>query len=113
MASPIVKVGKVFGIHPDPYGTHDYHNADSSIAAQANVEPYDEADPTVGEWFRSITPSAHSVGLYFYNLFPFLRWITRYNLTWLAGDLIAGKCIAQSPIAKRIYFVAFEQTLTS
>ncbi|EJT96818.1 high affinity sulfate permease [Dacryopinax primogenitus] len=27
---------------------------------------------------------------YLRNLFPFLQWITRYNLGWLTGDVIAG-----------------------
>lgn len=30
-----------------------------------------------------------SVVAYVLSLFPFLQWLPRYNLTWLAGDLIA------------------------
>ncbi|KAL4902315.1 hypothetical protein BDW74DRAFT_158346 [Aspergillus multicolor] len=51
---------------------------------------YVEPEPTAAEWFAEITPSWRDVGLYFYRLFPFLSWITRYNRTWLIGDLVAG-----------------------
>lgn len=32
--------------------------------------------------------------VYVKSLFPILGWITRYNLTWLTGDLIAGITVA-------------------
>ncbi|RDW61796.1 SLC26/SulP family anion transporter [Aspergillus mulundensis] len=51
---------------------------------------YVEPEPTAAEWFAEITPSWRDVGMYFYRLFPFLSWITRYNRTWLIGDLVAG-----------------------
>lgn len=51
---------------------------------------YVEPEPTAAEWFAEITPSWKEIGLYFYRLFPFLSWITRYNTTWLIGDLVAG-----------------------
>ncbi|THU89361.1 sulfate permease [Dendrothele bispora CBS 962.96] len=34
-------------------------------------------------------PAPHIVN-YFYSLFPILGWISRYNLGWLTGDVIAG-----------------------
>lgn len=51
---------------------------------------YNEPEPTTTEWINEHTPSPRTVALYFYNLFPFLRWLPRYNLQWLYGDLIAG-----------------------
>ncbi|KAL4912031.1 sulfate transporter family-domain-containing protein [Aspergillus aurantiobrunneus] len=51
---------------------------------------YVEPEPTTAEWFAEIFPSWREVGLYFYRLFPFLSWITRYNTQWLIGDLVAG-----------------------
>ncbi|KAL6232982.1 hypothetical protein BDW75DRAFT_8301 [Aspergillus navahoensis] len=51
---------------------------------------YVEPEPTAAEWFAEIFPSWKEVCLYFYRLFPFLSWITRYNTTWLVGDLVAG-----------------------
>ncbi|KAF4120642.1 solute carrier family 26 (sodium-independent sulfate anion transporter), member 11 [Geosmithia morbida] len=55
-----------------------------------DVDPYYEQEPTVREFLEERTPSLKDVGLYFYRLFPFLSWIGKYNLTWFAGDLIAG-----------------------
>lgn len=52
--------------------------------------PYEEREPTSGEWMREHAPTLKDVRLYFYNLFPFLQWIGRYNVQWLIGDLIAG-----------------------
>jgi sodium-independent sulfate anion transporter 11 len=50
-----------------------------------------EDEPTVLEWFRSVTPSRRQVLAYPRQLFPFTEWIGRYNLQWLYGDLVAGK----------------------
>lgn len=50
-----------------------------------------EDEPTVLEWFRSVTPSRSQVLAYPRQLFPFTEWIGRYNLQWLYGDLVAGK----------------------
>ncbi|KAI2624969.1 sulfate permease [Hypoxylon sp. NC1633] len=81
-----------FSLHLDPYGQEEAERTDSRNASQAhpNVEPYDERDPTAGEWILSVTPTPSSIFNYFYRLFPLLHWITRYNLTWFIGDLIAG-----------------------
>lgn len=51
---------------------------------------YLEPEPTSWDWIKEHTPSLREVGLYFYRLFPFLTWITRYNRKWLLGDLVAG-----------------------
>ncbi|KAL4779286.1 sulfate transporter family-domain-containing protein [Aspergillus varians] len=51
---------------------------------------YVEPEPTTAEWLAEVTPTRRQVGLYFYRLFPFLAWITRYNTQWLIGDLVAG-----------------------
>jgi len=94
MTSAKTKVGhglaKVFGIRLDPYGTYKAR-ADYTSTSDANVEPYEEAEPTVGEWLQSMSPTGHGILRYLYGLFPFLHWITRYNTTWLLGDFIAGK----------------------
>ena len=72
-ADPVTRGESTFS-----YGTIDTHS-------------YLEQEPTTAEWFKEITPSWHDVGRYFYRLFPFLSWITRYNTQWLVGDLVAGK----------------------
>ncbi|KAF8803541.1 sulfate permease [Phlegmacium glaucopus] len=49
--------------------------------------------PTISttDWFGQFThnPIQH-IKDYFVSLFPILTWITRYNLGWLSGDVIAG-----------------------
>ena len=63
--------------------------AGESIAS-SSTDNYLEKEPTVGDYFREIAPTGQTVKHYFTELFPFLKWITRYNATWAAGDLIAG-----------------------
>lgn len=57
----------------------------------ANVEKFDEPKASTKAWVHSHT-SHPLIRLrdYFISLFPIARWIYRYNLTWLYGDLIAG-----------------------
>lgn len=56
-----------------------------------NADPFIEREPTVGEFLEEFTPSGKDIAEYFYNLFPFLSWIGKYNLIWFIGDLVAGK----------------------
>ncbi|KKK11989.1 hypothetical protein P175DRAFT_0168218 [Aspergillus ochraceoroseus IBT 24754] len=51
---------------------------------------YIEPEPTTAEWLSETLPSKRDIAMYFYRLFPFLSWITRYNMQWFSGDLIAG-----------------------
>ncbi|KAG9244580.1 putative sulfate permease 2 [Calycina marina] len=61
-----------------------------SVFSTATVEAYVEEEPRNVEWFEEITPNGRDLLQYLYSLFPFTHWITRYNLQWLAGDLVAG-----------------------
>ncbi|KAH9946319.1 sulfate permease [Epithele typhae] len=47
---------------------------------------------TVADWTRQHTTKqpANAVVRYLQSLFPILQWISRYNLGWLYGDVIAG-----------------------
>lgn len=58
---------------------------------------YTEPEPTSIEWIREITPSGQQVLNYLISLFPFLNWISRYNVQWLIGDLVAGKSATATP----------------
>lgn len=62
-----------------------------SISSDDNFDGFVEKEPTALEWLKQISPTGRTVKQYFVSLFPFLNWITRYNATWLTGDLIAGK----------------------
>ncbi|KAF2858706.1 SulP family sulfate permease [Piedraia hortae CBS 480.64] len=61
-----------------------------SVFSVGSADDYIEGEPTTAEWIRSITPSGRQCLRYFHDLFPFTRWLPRYNLQWLAGDLVAG-----------------------
>jgi sodium-independent sulfate anion transporter 11 len=50
-----------------------------------------EKEPTVSEWLSQFKPSLGAFQRYLRSLFPFWNWIFHYNLTWLFGDVIAGK----------------------
>ncbi|KAI1085293.1 sulfate permease [Whalleya microplaca] len=80
---------KFFRLNLDPY---EQREAERNGPPQSypDVEPYEEGEPTAVEWLQSITPAPRDVLNYFYRLFPFLHWITRYNWIWFVGDLIAG-----------------------
>lgn len=54
---------------------------------------YLEPEPTTAEWIIEHTPTWRQWGHYFWSLFPFLSWITRYNWKWFLGDMVAGKCL--------------------
>ena len=96
MASTSTKVGhglaKVLGIKLDESSTAkgDKLTRGESVFSVSSADTYVEQEPTILDWFREIAPSRSDVYQYFRNLFPFLQWITRYNATWLSGDLVAG-----------------------
>ena len=86
-------LAKVLGIklnYRDELGDDDVTRGESFFSV-SSADVYNEAEPTAAEWIQDVLPTRHSVGQYFYNLFPFTHWITRYNLQWFAGDLVAGK----------------------
>jgi sodium-independent sulfate anion transporter 11 len=95
MATTSTKIGhglaKVLGIKLDDQNQHDKLTRGESVFSVASADEYVEDEPTVAEWFREVTPNGRDVFHYFKSLFPFLSWITRYNLQWLYGDLVAGK----------------------
>ena len=62
------------------------------IANETIGESYVEEDPSVAEWFRDCVPTSSGVAEYIREVFPSARWIRRYNLHWLVGDVIAGMC---------------------
>lgn len=82
-------MAKVFGI--------DASRPEEHIPAIPHADPYAEDDPTVREWAAQYIPSPQDVWTYVRDLFPFLSWITKYNTTWLIGDLVAGQ--SPQPIA--------------
>lgn len=62
-----------------------------SVFSSQTADTYVEDEPTTWGWLKETTPGPRQMRQYFLSLFPFIHWITRYNLQWLAGDLVAGK----------------------
>ncbi|TDZ37390.1 Sulfate permease 2 [Colletotrichum spinosum] len=83
---------KVLGIDPDASKRHHTQESNSHVSDRISpYEPYYEEDPTVKEWLMEQVPTKDGSVRYFKSLFPFTRWILRYNTRWLVSDAIAGK----------------------
>lgn len=72
-------------------GPNDPTTRGESVFSVSTADTYVEEEPTAVEWILTVIPSLKDIGNYFYSLFPFLRWIHRYNVQWLMGDLVAGR----------------------
>ncbi|PGH19190.1 hypothetical protein AJ80_04161 [Polytolypa hystricis UAMH7299] len=73
----------------NPLGADPVTRGESTFST-GSANTYVEEEPTTVDYLLELTPTGQQIGTYFYNLFPFLRWITRYNTQWLIGDLVAG-----------------------
>lgn len=96
MASASTKIGhglaKVLGIKLDqnnPYGS-DRVTRGESVFSVSSADSYVEEEPRSIQWLEEVIPTGHEVVNYFRNLLPFTKWITKYNLQWFIGDLVAG-----------------------
>jgi solute carrier family 26 (sodium-independent sulfate anion transporter), member 11 len=54
------------------------------------ADTYVEEEPRTIDWIMDLVPGPQDIRNYFRNLFPFTKWILRYNVQWLLGDLVAG-----------------------
>ncbi|OAA82551.1 sulfate permease II [Akanthomyces lecanii RCEF 1005] len=61
-----------------------------SVMSTQTSDSFFEGPPTSLEWLQEQVPTRQESTAYAKSLFPFLSWITHYNLQWLAGDLVAG-----------------------
>jgi len=93
--------GLGINVHYRNDATETVNTAGESIAS-SGADNYTEREPTVGDYFRQIGPTGATVKHYFIELFPFTKWITRYNTTWATGDLIAGMSIEEKFAAGKI-----------
>jgi solute carrier family 26 (sodium-independent sulfate anion transporter), member 11 len=95
MASTSTKVGhglaKVLGIRlNERQAENDALTRGESTFTNGSGDTYIEEEPRAIDWIRELIPDPSWYGTYARNLFPFTRWIMRYNLQWLIGDLVAG-----------------------
>lgn len=83
---------KVLGIDLDASTRHQTQELDEHLVRSISPhEPYYEEDPTVKEWLLEHVPTKDGSVRYVKSLFPFTKWIFRYNTRWLVSDVIAGK----------------------
>lgn len=61
-----------------------------SVFSVASADSYTEDEPNSMDWIREQIPTGGQFLRYLHNLVPFTKWIARYNVQWLAGDLVAG-----------------------
>ncbi|KNB00629.1 sulfate permease SutB [Fusarium oxysporum f. sp. lycopersici 4287] len=87
----------------------DHTEPEEKAPSISNADLYIEEEPTVGEFLREITPSARAVGEYFYNLFPFLSWVGKYNLIWFIGDLVAGITVGAVVVPQSMAYAQLAQ----
>ncbi|KAJ0158610.1 Sulfate permease 2 [Colletotrichum tanaceti] len=97
MAAGKIKAGaalglaRVLGIDLEASTRHQTRELHEHVAgAIAPYEPYYEQDPTVNEWLLEHVPTRDASARYVKSLFPFAKWILRYNTRWLVSDAIAG-----------------------
>jgi sodium-independent sulfate anion transporter 11 len=62
-----------------------------SASSVNSTDAFIEEELRASEWLRHVLPNATTFKNHFKELFQFLAWITRYNTTWLLGDIIAGE----------------------
>jgi len=62
-----------------------------SVFSIQTAGTYVEEEPRSADWMLEQIPDGEQMKHYVISLFPFLKWIGRYNLQWLTGDLVAGK----------------------
>ena len=84
-------LAKVLGIklqYRNPTG--DDVTRGESVFSVSSADTYVEHEPSSLEWIREVAPTGRTFLRWLYHLFPFTHWITRYNVQWLYGDLVAG-----------------------
>ncbi|KAL2397055.1 Sulfate permease 2 [Exophiala dermatitidis] len=84
-------VAKVLRINLDErQAQKDAVTRGESTYSVSTADTYVEDEPSTLDWFKEVIPTGSELRTYVRNLFPFTRWILRYNNQWLMGDLVAG-----------------------
>ncbi|KAK2605836.1 hypothetical protein QQS21_003790 [Conoideocrella luteorostrata] len=105
-------VRKVFGIDVND----NYHGLPTGLDKRAAhvLEPADiylEDEPSVAEWLKEVAPTRKGAVNYVISLFPSASWIRRYNLRWLAGDILAGITIGLVIVPQAIAYASLAELL--
>ncbi|PHH90367.1 hypothetical protein CDD83_3890 [Cordyceps sp. RAO-2017] len=82
---------------------------DDGVPPISNADLFIEREPTIHEFLVALAPSARDAGRYAYNLFPFIHWIGKYNLTWFVGDFIAGTTVGAVVVPQGMAYAQLAQ----
>ncbi|UNI13503.1 hypothetical protein JDV02_000243 [Purpureocillium takamizusanense] len=77
--------------------------------ARSVIDPADtylENEPAVAEVFKELVPTRDGAISYITELFPSASWIRRYNVRWLAGDVLAGITIGLVVVPQALAYAA-------
>ena len=80
-----------------------------SIVSLNDENAYTDIEPKVSDWFKEIVPTTRDVQNYFASLFPFARWLPRYSLRWLLGDIIAGITVGSVVIPQGMAYASLAE----
>lgn len=90
-------LAKILAIKLDPLSSQDQvYNQDDGVAGGGSIlsdqtkDSFVEGPPTTAEWLVEQVPTRDEGIQYAKSLFPFLSWISHYNMQWLAGDVVSG-----------------------
>ncbi|KAL3423018.1 Sulfate permease 2-like protein 2 [Phlyctema vagabunda] len=108
MSSSKGKLARVLGIKLDSSRQADVSRGES-VLSNNTVDTYIEQDPTPGEWLREHAPTGRGILDYFYQMFPFVHWIGRYNVQWLIGDLVAGITVGAVAVPQSMAYAKLAQ----
>ncbi|QSS61543.1 sulfate permease [Histoplasma capsulatum] len=97
VGNSLVKLAGIKKNYRDPIGEDPVTRGESTFSVgTSDTYAYVEQEPSSADWLRELVPTGQQVVQYFTNLFPFLRWITRYNLQWLIGITVGAVVVPQS-----------------
>ena len=80
-----------------------------SSTSVTDLDAYSELEPTVTDWFKDNTPTSEDARNYVVGLFPVARWLPRYNVRWLLGDIIAGITVGSVVIPQGMAYASLAQ----
>ncbi|XP_044724178.1 sulfate permease family domain-containing protein [Hirsutella rhossiliensis] len=88
-----------------------YSNLPPNLESRArdvlgSAHAYLEEEPSVAEFFDDLAPDWAGVVEYVQDLFPSASWIRRYNMRWLAGDMISGVTIGLVVIPQALAYAS-------
>ncbi|EEH11286.1 sulfate permease [Histoplasma capsulatum G186AR] len=97
VGNTLAKLAGIKKNYRDPIGADTVTRGESTFSVgTSDTYAYVEQEPSSADWLRELVPTGQKVVQYFANLFPFLRWITRYNLQWLIGITVGAVVVPQS-----------------